>query len=902
MSSAGQVKVSVGRGVSFQNPFIESLATIYKATRQGFIVDPDGIFHDIKEPIERLRLALENGNEMEAKRIKRGLMACTLSGSFPGGNRKKSDITHSGRMQVDIDDLDYEIARCTRDKLQRDPHIEFASISPSNNGVKASILIPPCQKEDQHKAFFLMVKKYFEESYEIKIDPSTKDLPRLMFLPYDKEAYISENPPLELDIARLKQQKISFPVSSNRTNKSLQQNFDTAEKNLQKACQEISKAVDGNRHKTRLNRARYIGSLIHHGLLDENKAKLCLLEAARSNTSDKKAAELTICNGLIYGKANPIDLPDIEKRKNDPQPDTPENTQETTHSFYKFNESGTWRWKNTKEGQTLLPLANFTARIVEQLEFDDGEQTKLYFRIEAQSGDRCFPEVIVANQKFSSLGFVSEHYGAHAQIHPPLSNKDYLRHAIQVNSSQILNTRVFTHTGLREVDGQLTYLSSSGALDLENVQVQLDEGHRQKLKRYELPVSSTPEEVKEGIEASLSFLDVASRSVSLPLWMAPYAAAIVSEIEEHFMSLYLLGPTGSRKTSLAVLSLCHHGNFSTDNLYTFNDTTNSLEKVSFVLKDAPMLVDDFYPTTNRKDQQRMISTFESLTRSAGNRSGRGRMMENLRLRDTFYPRGMVWFTGEDLIGAGSALARLNLVEIEPNSVDLKMLSALQQRSYLLPHALTDFLRWWRDNRDQARSKFAVKTDEELIYNQFGNFFHGRLIRQISLWQRMMAVLCDWLIDRQVCSEEKVEDLLQSAGTVFIDNAKLLQRRIQNTTPTKQFVDIILALHASDKLWIKDWIHFSEDKPVGKEFLGWRKEQFIYAQSKNLWHLIQEYCQREGSAFPVRQNTLWTHLAREGVLEKQNGNISQSTKIPAESYESRRVMKLRYERIFNAEVQ
>ena len=145
-------------------------------------------------------------------------------------------------------------------------------------------------------------------------------------------------------------------------------------------------------------------------------------------------------------------------------------------------------------------------------------------------------------------------------------------------------------------------------------------------------------------------------------------------------------------------------------------------------------------------------------------------------------------------------------------------------------------------------------------------------------------------------------LLQSAGTVFVDNAKLLQRRIQNTTPTKQFVDIILALHASDKLWIKDWIHFSEDKPLGKEFLGWRKEQFIYAQSKNLWHLIQEYCQREGSAFPVRQNTLWTHLAREGVLEKQNGNISQSTKIPAESYESRRVMKLRYERIFNAEVQ
>ena len=73
----------------------------------------------------------------------------------------------------------------------------------------------------------------------------------------------------------------------------------------------------------------------------------------------------------------------------------------------------------------------------------------------------------------------------------------------------------------------------------------------------------------------------------------------------------------------------------------------------------------------------MRATFEGLTRSAGNRSGRGRMNSDLKLRRTFYLRGMVWFTGEDLIGAGSAIARLTLVEIGPKDVKLGELRRLQ---------------------------------------------------------------------------------------------------------------------------------------------------------------------------------------------------------------------------------
>ena len=71
------------------------------------------------------------------------------------------------------------------------------------------------------------------------------------------------------------------------------------------------------------------------------------------------------------------------------------------------------------------------------------------------------------------------------------------------------------------------------------------------------------------------------------------------------------------------------------------------------------------------------------------------MQTNVRLSHLL-SKGTVWFTGEDL-AAAALLARLTLVEIEPNSVDLKVVSDLQAET-LLPHALADFVRWSETSR------------------------------------------------------------------------------------------------------------------------------------------------------------------------------------------------------------
>ena len=661
----------------------------------------------------------------------------------------------------------------------------------------------------------------------------------MCFVSYDPDAYFNPDA-LVLDVEKWK----TTPSSENHTKPktrrkaaSLSQDHPYAQKVLDSACEKIRTASVGQRHKTRRDEARLVGGYVGSGHLQEGETECHLLEAALSNTDEPKRAKQTILDGLKHGIA-PLNPP--QKPQSDNSQQAVVNHSQTPNSesdLYLFSEHGTARWKETQNGSILVRLANFTAKIDEELEFDDGEQTKLHFRIEAESGDHRFPVVVVPAEKFSSLSFVQKNYGSRAQIFPPTTtNKDHLSHAIQVRSGEVRRTRVYTHTGLREIDGQLTYLSSFGALDLNNVEVQLEEGKDPKLNKYSLPSTSTSEEVRSGIAGSLKFLQVAPDKVTIPLWVAPYAATIISEIEDHFASLYVLGPSGCRKTALAVLALCHHGDFSADNLFTFNDTTNSLEKASYILKDAPLLVDDFYTTTIRQDQQRMRATFEGLTRSAGNRSGRGRMNSDLKLRRTFYPRGMVWFTGEDLIGAGSALARLTLVEIGPKDVKLDELKRLQDQRHLLPHAMTDFLRWWRDNREKARTELGDTANEGAAYSCYGDSLHGRLPRQIALWQSMVRILGYWLTDRQFYSPEEAEDLYQRACDVLVRNARSLQERIQTSTPTQQLIEIMQALYSAKKLWIKDWQKVSEDK-IDHEFLGWRKEQYVYTQSKTLWHLI-----------------------------------------------------------------
>ena len=89
--------------------------------------------------------------------------------------------------------------------------------------------------------------------------------------------------------------------------------------------------------------------------------------------------------------------------------------------------------------------------------------------------------------------------------------------------------------------------------------------------------------------------------------------------------LFLVGKTGSRKSTLAALMLSFFGKFTASELpLSFRDTANSILHHSFALKDVLTCIDDYHPA-GRQEEQKLTATAQSIMRAYGDRAGKGRL-------------------------------------------------------------------------------------------------------------------------------------------------------------------------------------------------------------------------------------------------------------------------------------
>lgn len=118
----------------------------------------------------------------------------------PGGiflSRKEKDLVKaSGYMVIDIDHI-AEPAALVK-KLANEELFEtvLAFRSPSGDGVKWIIALPPDGIKDNgtpytFTEFFIIFSNYLRLKYGHQADPSGKDISRACFLPYDPEAFLN---------------------------------------------------------------------------------------------------------------------------------------------------------------------------------------------------------------------------------------------------------------------------------------------------------------------------------------------------------------------------------------------------------------------------------------------------------------------------------------------------------------------------------------------------------------------------------------------------------------------------------------------------------------------------------------------------------------------------------------
>lgn len=655
-----------------------------------------------------------------------------------------------------------------------------------------------------------------------------------------------------------------------------------------------------------LNQSAYsLGQLVAAGALDRGAVEAALSGTAAAIGLGEVEAAATIQSGLEAGIKEPRQLPEKAARgrgdsRQGKPPASPEKGRRTGegqaeaeriwwvgHAYFVERGRLCLEVYDRQGMPQTRPLSNFTAKIQEEVTRDDGgaKPSKEFKIIGNLDNGRPLPPALVTADKFDSItSWVKKEWGAAASIAPGRSLAPHLVNGIQAFSQGFKRRTVFAHSGWRKIGGAWHYLHGGGAIG-PGEPVEVDLG--QNLGNYALPAPGG----LEAAQASLRFLDVAAWEIAAPLLACCYLAPFADLLKIDF-SLWIYGPTGSLKSTLAALALCHFGEFSRLTLPgSWFSTVNSLERLCFTLKDSLAVIDDFCPAASAKDFTRMAEKAGRLIYQAGNRSGRGRLAPDLTARPNYYPRGLILSTGEVLLPGQrqSATARYLGVELDPKKtpIDKARLTAAQAEAGLYAGAMAAYLEDLAPRLDEAQEEMRALF--ECYRGAFQNGGHARLPEIMSWLTVGFECALRFFVRQGAVSQEEADRMLNRAWKVFEALGEKHSRIIEGEKPTLKFLAILTELFLTSRV-------YAESKnqkglpPPAKEALGWEgtdpaknaflvgyaDEDMVYLLPETALRVVSDAIRAQGDFLSLGRNELWAALAREGIIAPGAGGRTSRT--------------------------
>jgi hypothetical protein len=552
---------------------------------------------------------------------------------------------------------------------------------------------------------------------------------------------------------------------------------------------------------------------------------------------------------------------------------------------YRVVDGGLVRLKNTREGEIPQRLTNFEARVAEEIVRDDGADVKRIYVLRGRAKDKELPPADVPAAQFTSMSWVSDAWGLAARITAGQGAKDYTREAIELLSEGAPTRRLYAHTGWRALPGgERVYLHAGGAIGVEGVEVELEPG----LERYSLPAPGTQEELTEAVRWSLALLDLGPERITAPLLGAAYLAPL-SEIVVPDFVLWLWGPTGSFKSTLAALALSHFGAFSETTLpLSFESTANALERSMFLLKDTVAVVDDWRPAVSRSDASEMDRKAQRLLRAAGNRQGRGRMTSDTTLRRSYPPRGLVVATAEALPEGPafeSAAARALSINLSREEVNLRGLSELQRHKDTLSRAMAGYVEWVASHFDDLSRRLPVHRDG--LREQFRSELpdaHPRTPDAIAALIVGLELLRDYALSVGALDPSSAVEFLARATGGVLRAARAHAETTRGRDPATRFLELLRSLFAAGKTYVRNretgkhppaWkeLGWEEDNEGlgdmyrprrGADFVGWADDAYLYLDREAAYAAVAGFAHRGGIPFGIKPRVLWGALKRAGI--------------------------------------
>ena len=540
--------------------------------------------------------------------------------------------------------------------------------------------------------------------------------------------------------------------------------------------------------------------------------------------------------------------------------------------------------KMTEKNHTYSrKLCNFTPKIISEITLDDGavEAKRLKLGGEHSSG-RPLPEIDISGAELSNFNWLIERWGADCVLEPGTSVKDSVRHAIQLTAVDADKKTLFAVTGWKKVDKGWKYLLPNAS--------ECDVKLPGKLSRYEKADKWSEHDLSSVWFMTNEFLFTPKEIVMTLLaftFLSPLNEFLHQANCEPKFVLFLLGHTGTRKSTLAALFLSFFGRFSASDLpLSFRDTANSIMHHAFSLKDVLTCIDDYHPGS-RQEEAKLNATAQAVMRGYGDRIGKGRLKSDSSPMESRPPQGNAIVTAEFAPDVGeSGTARTFTLEIKRGDVDLEQLSYFQNEAKkgTLMNCLLSYTEWIKgcylhnasatqDLLDDLSNSFESYRDEYIRKDKQG---HGR-VPEIVAWLTIgMEYFLDFMFFRGVIELPEKKSVLRDFREMIFDLAKGQSSSIEEDKPVVKFIQKLYALLESGQAVVLDRTRPVDYKPLN--FIGYEDEKYLCLNADMAHKAVVQLCREQGENFTISKKSLIKALAEEGLLDSDKGKNVKSVTI------------------------
>lgn len=540
---------------------------------------------------------------------------------------------------------------------------------------------------------------------------------------------------------------------------------------------------------------------------------------------------------------------------------------------YVFGYQGFQRKVKKGNSEEKKTLSNFLPIPTKKIYRDNGLEAEGYLEVQAVLNSKIKLQPIKVNyKKLENMSWIySPEWDLLPQIYPPKANhKEYVYAAIQTLSKGIDKETIYEHTGFRKVNGKLVYLYHGGAIGFDkSIQVDLSNIG---LERYKF--TDKKYDIKESIKTSLSILDLAKKEITVPLLSLTYLSPLRSIFLEQNIPLgyvtWIVGESGSQKSSLSSVIVSHFGDFERDTLPGgFKDTTNSIEKKAFTLKDTLFAIDDYYPSQTLQEGKKMDAVAESLFGLYGDRQARSRMKQDGQtVRMGFAARGMCLVTGESFPNmAESRTARALIIEVASGDMDLNLLSKIQKEKEQLSYCMKEFIQYVIDNYQDIKKKCK---DKFIDYRSKANqdFSHGRIPEIIASKYMGIELFLEFANNKEAITFEEMQKLKDMSWNNLIKAARKQSMKTEENRTDNMFFRAVQELLASKKIYLKSYKNYIREPDMSlSTFVGYYDEekQRCYLLPNVIFNEVTKFYSVQGTKFPGNAGSTWKYLKEAGRL-------------------------------------